>query len=105
MLTISQPAGAKSTSSPGSISDKQRGLSNTQTKHSTDIDNDPGKSKKGEGYAETAKAQGAVDPQRPMVRTPFNCYTSVRTDVAYRQRTVLVKRTRPDPKAIHRTRS
>ncbi|KAI4258600.1 MAG: hypothetical protein LQ352_001135 [Teloschistes flavicans] len=61
-----KPAGAKSTSSPGSISDKQRGLSNTQTKHSTDIDNDPGKSKKGEGYAETAKAQGAVDPQRPM---------------------------------------
>ncbi|KAL8639637.1 MAG: hypothetical protein Q9228_003348 [Teloschistes exilis] len=66
MLTISQPAASKSTSSPGSISDKQYGLSTTQTKHSTDIDNDPGKSKKGEGYAETAKAQGAVDPQRPM---------------------------------------
>lgn len=62
------------------MSDKQHGLSNTQTKHSTDIDNDPGKSKKGEGYAETAKAQGAVDPQRPMVRSLSNYTRASGTD-------------------------
>ncbi|KAL8690033.1 MAG: hypothetical protein Q9218_004433 [Villophora microphyllina] len=62
-----KPAGSKQTGSPGTMTDKQHGLSNTQTKHSTDIDSDPNKSKKGEGMAETAKVQGTVDPQRPQV--------------------------------------
>jgi len=46
-------------------SGKQAGLSNTSTKHSTDITKDPNKSKKGEGAPETAKLQGPVDPSRP----------------------------------------
>ena len=46
-------------------SGKQEGLSNTDTKHSTDIANDPDKSKKGEGAPETAKSKGTVDPTRP----------------------------------------
>ena len=48
-------------------SGKQEGLSNTNTKHSTDIANDPEKSKKGEGMPETAKSKGTVDPMRPQV--------------------------------------
>ncbi|KAI4185609.1 MAG: hypothetical protein L6R41_004012 [Letrouitia leprolyta] len=44
---------------------KQEGLSNTDTKHSTDISNDSDKSKKGEGFVETAKTKGPVDPSRP----------------------------------------
>ena len=44
----------------GSISSKQSGLSNTPTRHSTQLDQDPEKSKKGEGGPETAKAMGTV---------------------------------------------
>jgi hypothetical protein len=40
-------------------------LSNTDTKHSTDITNDPEQSNKGEGMPETAKAKGTIDPKRP----------------------------------------
>lgn len=50
-----------------SQSGKQEGLSNTDTKHSTDITNDPDKSKKGEGAPETAKLKGTIDPGRPQV--------------------------------------
>lgn len=50
---------------PGKTSSKQAGLSNTNTKHSTDIGNDPDKSKKPDGSPETAKMQGTVDPTRP----------------------------------------
>ncbi|KAL8717567.1 MAG: hypothetical protein Q9225_005199 [Loekoesia sp. 1 TL-2023] len=46
-------------------SGEQEGLSNTDTKHSTDMDNNPDKSKKGEGFVETAKMKGPVDPGRP----------------------------------------
>ncbi|KAI9667333.1 MAG: hypothetical protein M1821_000148 [Bathelium mastoideum] len=46
---------------------KQRGLSNTETKHSTDISNSPEKSKKGEGTPETAKTIGTVKVDRPQV--------------------------------------
>ncbi|KAK4692064.1 hypothetical protein P7C71_g5068, partial [Lecanoromycetidae sp. Uapishka_2] len=48
-----------------SQSGKQEGLSNTDTKHSTDIANSPEKSTKGEGGPETAKNKGTVDPSRP----------------------------------------
>ncbi|KAK0943383.1 hypothetical protein LTR29_005171 [Friedmanniomyces endolithicus] len=48
----------------GQISSKQFGLSNTPTRHSTQIDQDQEKSKKAEGV-DTAKAMGTIDPQRP----------------------------------------
>ncbi|KAF2233386.1 hypothetical protein EV356DRAFT_503718 [Viridothelium virens] len=44
---------------------KQKGLSNTETKHSTDIKNSPEKSKKGEGSPETSKTIGTVKVDRP----------------------------------------
>ena len=50
------------------MSGKQEGLSNTDTKHSTDIANNPEKSKKGEGTPETAKSKGTIDPGRPQVQ-------------------------------------
>jgi len=56
----SKPAGSQNTQSG-----KQEGLSNTDTKHSTDITNNPEKSRKGEGSPETAKLKGPVDPKRP----------------------------------------
>ena len=49
------------------MSSKQQGISNTETKHSVDIANDPEKSKKGEGYPETAKVVGTVRTDRPQV--------------------------------------
>nr|POF13628.1 halomucin [Quercus suber] len=49
----------------GEISSKQFGLSTTATKHSTQIDEDPEKSKKGEGSPETAKSMGTVSVDRP----------------------------------------
>lgn len=65
-----QAAASKPTENPGtgaSQSSKQEGLSNTDTKHSTDITNNPDKSSKGEGAPETAKLKGTVDPKRPQV--------------------------------------
>ncbi|ATZ48524.1 hypothetical protein BCIN_03g07260 [Botrytis cinerea B05.10] len=58
-------AASKEPQSKNTQSGKQEGLSNTDTKHSTDITNDPSKSKKGEGAPETAKVKGTVDPNRP----------------------------------------
>lgn len=49
------------------MSGKQEGLSNTDTKHSTDISNNPNKSKKSEGGPDTAKVKGTVDPNRKAV--------------------------------------
>ena len=40
-------------------------MSNDDTHHSTDISNNPEKSKKGEGVAETAKLKGTVSTERP----------------------------------------
>ncbi|KAL9029876.1 MAG: hypothetical protein Q9196_001936 [Gyalolechia fulgens] len=48
-------------------SETQGGISNADTKHSTDLDTNPAKSKKGEGFVETAKTIGPVDPARPQV--------------------------------------
>ncbi|MCJ1453949.1 hypothetical protein MMC28_004298 [Mycoblastus sanguinarius] len=62
LAAASKPAGDKTTQSG-----KQEGLSNTDTKHSTDIVNSPEKSTKGEGTPETAKSKGTVDPNRPQV--------------------------------------
>ena len=66
---IIQAAPSKDVDDPSfkSQSGKQEGLSNTDTKHSTDILNDPEKSTKGEGAPETAKSKGTVDPQRPQI--------------------------------------
>ncbi|KAG9951408.1 hypothetical protein KCU85_g2771, partial [Aureobasidium melanogenum] len=60
-------ATAKTTGSDeqGDIQKKQQGLSTTPTRHSTRIDEDPEKSKKGEGAPETAKSQGTVSVNRP----------------------------------------
>ncbi|KAK5119068.1 hypothetical protein LTR62_000279 [Meristemomyces frigidus] len=51
----------------GEITGKQFGLSNTPTRHSHQIDEDPEKSKKAEGGPDTAKVMGTVDPNRPAV--------------------------------------
>lgn len=59
-----QAAASKTPGGHNTQSGKQEGLSNTDTKHSTDIGNDPEKSKKGDGMPETAKAKGTVDPHR-----------------------------------------
>jgi len=65
-LKKDEPATSGSGSdSPGGIDEKQKGLSNTPTRHSTDPGADPEKSSKGEGMAETAKQMGTVDPNRP----------------------------------------
>lgn len=47
-----------------SQSGKQEGLSNTDTKHSTDLSARGDTSMKAEG-PETAKAKGTIDPSRP----------------------------------------
>lgn len=57
------------------MSGKQEGLSNTDTKHSTDIASNPEKSKKGEGTPETAKLKGTVRPSRPQVQPSLHCVT------------------------------
>lgn len=62
-----QPATAKTPGGRNTQSGKQEGLSNTDTKHSTNIESDPEKSKKGEGAPETAKSKGTVSPSRPQV--------------------------------------
>jgi len=61
---ITQQAAASKEPEQGKMSQKQAGLSNTDTKHSTDPVTD-GKSVKSEGAPETAKLQGTVDPSRP----------------------------------------
>ncbi|KAF2137454.1 uncharacterized protein K452DRAFT_235859 [Aplosporella prunicola CBS 121167] len=63
-------ASSKESLSQNQQSGKQEGLSNTDTKHSTDPVSDPNKSTKGEGTAETAKVKGTVSPNRPSVSCP-----------------------------------
>jgi hypothetical protein len=46
---------------------KQRSVSNSDTKHSTDPNADKTKSSKGEGTVESAKIKGTVQPDRPQV--------------------------------------
>jgi len=60
-----KPATSKEPGDKNTMSGKQEGLSNTDTKHSTDITNTEEKSTKGEGVPETAKVKGTVDPNRP----------------------------------------
>ncbi|KAG8630967.1 hypothetical protein KVT40_000107 [Elsinoe batatas] len=59
--TASPPSG-----NPGAIDSKQAGISNTPTRHSTQIDQDPEKSKKAEGVPDTAKSTTTIDPGRPV---------------------------------------
>ena len=66
-----QAASAKPSGTKNMISGKQEGLSNTDTKHSTDITNNPEKSTKGEGTPETSKSKGTVDISRPQVSSPI----------------------------------
>ncbi|PNS18931.1 hypothetical protein CAC42_6026 [Sphaceloma murrayae] len=60
----------KPSGNPGAIDSKQAGLSTTATRHSTQIDQDPEKSKKGEGVPETAKSATTIDPKRPQGSSP-----------------------------------
>jgi len=60
----SQAASSKEAGSHNTQTGKQEGLTNTDTKHSTDISKDPSKSKKAEGAPDTAKLKGTVDPKR-----------------------------------------
>ena len=53
------------TKSANEMSGKQKGLSNDNTEHTSQISKHPEKSKKGEGVAETAKLQGTVSTDRP----------------------------------------
>ncbi|KAG9191031.1 hypothetical protein G6011_09119 [Alternaria panax] len=53
------------TKSQNEMSGKQKGLSNDNTEHTSQISKQPEKSKKGEGVAETAKLQGTVSTDRP----------------------------------------
>ncbi|PVH99148.1 hypothetical protein DM02DRAFT_672879 [Periconia macrospinosa] len=61
------PHPAKPPKSTNEMSGKQEGFSNSDTKHTDPIDNQPGKSKKGEGFAESAKVKGTVSTDRPPV--------------------------------------
>ncbi|CAK3798534.1 Hypothetical predicted protein [Lecanosticta acicola] len=61
-----QAASKDVSSSQGDISNKQKGISTTDAKHSHQIDQDPEKSKKGSGGPETAKAKGTIDPRAPV---------------------------------------
>ncbi|KAI4214188.1 MAG: hypothetical protein LQ351_003273 [Letrouitia transgressa] len=61
-----KPDPRKAPGSWNTMSGKQEGISNSDTRHSTDVSHNPDKSTKGEGVAETAKLKGTVDPQRPM---------------------------------------
>jgi hypothetical protein len=66
MLTLySQAATSGPAGSQNTQSGKQEGLTNTDTKHSTDIGSDSEKSTKGDGTPETAKSKGTVDPKAP----------------------------------------
>ncbi|KAI9698792.1 MAG: hypothetical protein M1836_003902 [Candelina mexicana] len=53
-----QAAAAKPPTSHNEQSGKQEGVSNTDTKHSTDVTNNPNESRKGEGTPETSKSKG-----------------------------------------------
>lgn len=60
-----QPNPRKEPKSFNEMSGKQQGLSNDETGHSSNISEQPEKSKKGEGVAETAKLKGTVSTDRP----------------------------------------
>jgi len=55
----------KDAKGPNEMSGKQEGLSNADSGHSTPVADNPNKSSKGEGTAETAKLKGTVDVNRP----------------------------------------
>lgn len=57
-----QASPSKSPGGKNTQSGKQEGLTNTDTKHSTDA---PGASEKADGQPETAKSKGTVDSKRP----------------------------------------
>jgi len=65
-----KPVGGENSPSSGegdSQAKTQRGIANTDTKHSEDPHADSGKSSKGEGTADTAKIKGTVQPDRKQV--------------------------------------
>lgn len=58
-----KPSASKAPGSMTIQSGKQEGVSNADTKHSTDIAGDPEKSQKPGGDPETAKSKGTIDPR------------------------------------------
>lgn len=82
-------------------SGQQEGISNTDTKHSTDLDNNPEKSKKGEGFVETAKMKGPVDPSRPQVCLYCSYIDGFPNQHIHRRRIGPVRKTRQARKATH----
>jgi hypothetical protein len=65
-LTYHQTSASKPKGkSQGDITVKQGGMSNTDTKHSTEIKSSE-KSTKGDGNPETAKSKGTIDPNAPV---------------------------------------
>ncbi|KAH7138772.1 hypothetical protein B0J11DRAFT_515255 [Dendryphion nanum] len=60
-----EPSAIKPSKSQNEQSGKQQGLDNDDTGHTSAPQDDPQKSKKGEGAAETAKLKGTVSTERP----------------------------------------
>ncbi|KAF2251799.1 hypothetical protein BU26DRAFT_561604 [Trematosphaeria pertusa] len=60
-----EPNPRKEPKSQNETSGKQEGMSNTDTKHTSEISKQDEKSKKGEGVAESAKLKGTVSTERP----------------------------------------
>jgi hypothetical protein len=60
-----KPDPRKPSKSSNEMSGKQEALSNSDTRHSSEIDKQDEKSKKGEGVAESAKLKGTVSTDRP----------------------------------------
>jgi hypothetical protein len=82
----SQPgASFKEEKSQNEMSGKQAGLSNDATSHSHPLHQNPEKSRKGEGVAETSKLQGTVSTNRPSVSIILS--TLMRLADEYRPRT------------------
>lgn len=64
---MAQPSSDKEAKSFNTMSGKQQGLSNDDTRHTHPPELEDEKSKKGEGVAESAKLKGTVSSERPMV--------------------------------------
>ena len=66
-LTMSQASIVKPPGTSNEQSGKQEGMYNADTRHSSDIQNNPDKSTKAEGGPDTAKAKGTVRTDRELV--------------------------------------
>lgn len=67
------------------------------------MDNNPDKSKKGEGFVETAKIKGPVDPSRPQVWSSVFSSCNQLSDITRRQKIARAKKEQQVHKRIHKT--